>query len=82
VIVLEGVYIDRTEKGLKSGFVKVTSPTEADIEEAVQKISRRVIRMLRQFGYKDQGFFGVMGIRERQAPAASFRRKQRGKIAL
>ena len=44
---LEGVYVDRTEQGLKPRLVKVAPPTDTDIAEVVQKISRRVIRKLR-----------------------------------
>jgi hypothetical protein len=51
LIFLEGVYVDRTEQGLKPRFVKVAPPTDTDIAEVVQKITRRVIRKLRQLGY-------------------------------
>ena len=51
VVVLEGVYLDRTEAGLKPRFLKVEPPSDADIAEVLQKISRRVIRTLRQLGY-------------------------------
>src|SRR2546428_7353252 len=55
VVFLEGVYLDRTEAGLKPRFVKVEPPTDADIADVVQKISRRVIRTLRQLGYLEAG---------------------------
>jgi hypothetical protein len=55
VIFLEGVYVDRTEQNLKPRFVKGTPPTDGDIEEVVQKISRRVIRKLLQLGYLETG---------------------------
>jgi hypothetical protein len=55
LIALEGVFVDRTDTGLKPRFVKVESPSDADIAEVVQKISRRVIRKLRQLGYLEAG---------------------------
>ena len=54
-VFLEGVYLDRTEAGLKPRFVKVEPPTDADIADVVQKISRRVIRTLRRLGYLEAG---------------------------
>jgi len=48
VVFLEGVYLDRTEAGLKPRFIKGAPPSDADITEVLQKISRRVIRTLRQ----------------------------------
>ena len=51
VVFLEGVYLDRTEAGLKPRFIKGEPPSDADIAEVLQKISRRVIRALRQWGY-------------------------------
>ena len=51
VVFLEGVYLDRTEAGLKPRFIKSEPPSDADIAEVFQKISRRVIRALRQWGY-------------------------------
>ena len=48
---LEGVYLDRTAAGLKPRFVKGEPPSDADIAEVVQTISRRVIRKLRSLGY-------------------------------
>jgi hypothetical protein len=55
VIFLEGVYVDRTEAGLKPRFVKGEPPTDTDIATVVQKISHRVIRKLRQLGYLEAG---------------------------
>src|SRR2546429_8803948 len=51
VIFLEGVYLDRTDQGLKPRFLKGEPPSDADITAVVQKISRRVIRTLRHLGY-------------------------------
>jgi hypothetical protein len=50
VVFLEGGYLDRTEAGLKPRFLKVEPPSDADIAEVLQKISRRVIRTLRPLG--------------------------------
>jgi len=55
VLFLEGVYVDRTAQGLRPRFVKGESPTDADIAAVIQKISRRVIRTLRQLGYLEAG---------------------------
>src|SRR2546427_441614 len=55
VVFLEGVYLDRTDQGLKPRFVKGEPPSDTDIAEVLQKISRRVIRMLRQLGYLERG---------------------------
>src|SRR4030095_8516422 len=52
---LEGVYLDRTDQGLKPRFLKGEPPSDADITAVVQKISRRVIRKLWQFGYLEAG---------------------------
>src|SRR5207237_5670827 len=62
-IFLEGVYLDRTEAGLKPRFVKGEPPSDVDIAEVcscgagdvVQTISRRVIRKLRHLGYLEAG---------------------------
>src|SRR2546425_1956978 len=54
-VFLEGVYLDRTEAGLKPRFVKGEPPTDADIATVVQTISRRVIRTLRSLGYLEAG---------------------------
>jgi len=59
VVFLEGVYLDRTEAGLKPRFIKGEPPSDADIAEVLQKISRRVIRTLRQRGYLEMGIDAV-----------------------
>ena len=51
VIAIEGVFVNRTNQGLKPRFLKGEPPSDADIDGVVQKISRRVIRKLRQRGY-------------------------------
>jgi hypothetical protein len=50
MLFLEGAYLDRTDQGLKPRFVKVEPPSDADIAELLQKISRRVIHTLRHLG--------------------------------
>ena len=52
-VFLEGVYLDRTDQGLKPRFVKAEPPSDTDIAALVQKISHRVMRTLRQFGYRE-----------------------------
>jgi Putative transposase/Transposase zinc-binding domain len=54
-VFLEGVYCDRTEASLKPRFVKIEPPTDTDIADVIQKISRRVIRKLRHLGYLEAG---------------------------
>jgi putative transposase len=54
-IFLEGVYVNRTEASLKPRFVKVEPPSDPDVAEVVQNISRRVIRKLRRLGYLEAG---------------------------
>jgi Putative transposase len=54
-VVLDGVYLDRTAQGLKPRFLKGEPPSDADITAVVQKLSRRVIRMLRRLGYLEAG---------------------------
>ena len=54
-VFLEGVYLDRTEAGLKPRFVTGEPPTDADIAAVITKISQRVIRTLRQLGYLEAG---------------------------
>ena len=54
VVFLEGVYLDRTEAGLKPRFIKGEPPSDADIAEVLQKISRRVIRIGSGFGYEGE----------------------------
>src|SRR6266566_962611 len=55
VVFLEGVYLDRTDQNRKPHFVKGEPPSDTDIAEVLQKISRRVIRTLRQLGYLETG---------------------------
>ena len=59
-VFLEGVCLDRTDQGLKPRFVKGEPPSDADITAVLQKISRRVIRTLRQLGYLETGIDDVM----------------------
>ena len=58
VVFLEGVYLDRSEAGLKPRFVKVEPPSDADIATVLRKISQRVIRKLRRRGYLEAGIDG------------------------
>ena len=55
VIGLEGVYLDRTDQERKPRFLQSEPPTDTDITEVIQKISRRVIRTLRRLGYLEAG---------------------------
>src|SRR5438093_831705 len=55
LLFLEGVYLDRTDQGLKPRFLTGEPPTDADIADVVQKISHRVIRKLRHLGYLEAG---------------------------
>ena len=55
VVFLEGVYLDRSDVGLKPRFVKAEPPSDADIAKVLQKISHRVIRKLRHLGYLEAG---------------------------
>ena len=55
VVFLEGVYLDRTEAGLKPRFLKGEPPSDADIAAILQKISRRIIRTRRHLGYLETG---------------------------
>jgi hypothetical protein len=55
VIVMEGVFLDRTDQGLTPRFLKGEPPSDTDIAHVVQKISRRVIRTLRRLGYLEAG---------------------------
>jgi hypothetical protein len=54
-IAIEGVFLDRTDQGLKPRFVKAEPPSDADVADVIQKISRRVIRTLRRLGYLEAG---------------------------
>jgi len=60
VIFLEGIYVDRTAQGLRPRFVQGEPRTNADIAAVVQKISRRVLRTLRQLGYLEAGLDAVV----------------------
>jgi hypothetical protein len=51
MLFLEGVVLDRTDQGRPPRFLPGEPPTDADVAEIVQKISRRVIRLLRRLGY-------------------------------
>jgi len=51
----KGVYLDRTDQGLKPRFVKADPPIDADIAKVLQKISHRVICKLRRLGYLEAG---------------------------
>ena len=51
VIFLEGVYEDRTARGLKPRFRSQEPPTDAEVAAVLHTISRRVIRQLRKLGY-------------------------------
>ena len=61
-IVLEGVYLDRTDQGRTPRFLAGEPPTDTDIAAVLQKISRRVMRKLRHLGYLKAG---------REAPVAT-----------
>ena len=55
VVFLEGVSLDRTAQGRRPRFLPGEPPTDTAIADVVQKISRRVIRTLRQLGYLEAG---------------------------
>jgi len=59
-VFLEGVYLERTDVGLKPRFLQGEPPTDTDIADVLQKISRRVIRKLRQLGYLEAGLDAPM----------------------
>ena len=63
VVFLEGVYLDRADQDRKPRFVQGEPPSDADIAAVVQKISRRVIRTLRQLGYLEAGTEATMATR-------------------
>jgi Putative transposase len=44
-----------TDQGFKPRFVKAEPPSDTDIAAVVQKISHRVMRMLRRLGYLEAG---------------------------
>ena len=41
VVVVEGVFLDRTDQGLTPHVLKGEPPSDADVAEVIQKISRR-----------------------------------------
>jgi hypothetical protein len=51
LLFLEGVYLERPDQGRKPRFLQLEPPSDADVAEVGQKISRRVIRKLRRLGY-------------------------------
>jgi hypothetical protein len=55
VLFLEGVFLDRTAQGRKPRFLQSAPPTDTDITDVIQKISRRVIRKLCRLGYLETG---------------------------
>jgi hypothetical protein len=55
LVVIEGVFVDRTDQGLKPRFLKGEPPSDADVAKVVQQISHRVIRKLRRLGYLEAG---------------------------
>jgi hypothetical protein len=55
MLFLEGVFLDRTDQGSKPRFLQGEPPTDTDIANVVQKLSRRVIRTLRHLGYLEAG---------------------------
>jgi hypothetical protein len=54
-VFLEGVYLDRTDQSFKPRFVKAEPPSDTDIAAVVQKISHRIMRMLRRLGCLEAG---------------------------
>jgi hypothetical protein len=55
VVFLEGVYLERSDQGLKPRFVTAEPPSDADIAKVLQKMSHRVIRKLCRLGYLEAG---------------------------
>ena len=55
--------MDRADQDRKPRFVQGEPPSDADIAAVVQKISRRVIRTLRQLGYLEAGTEATMATR-------------------
>jgi hypothetical protein len=55
LIVMEGVFLDRTDQGFTPRFIKGAPPSDADVAHVVQKISHRIIRTLRRLGYLEAG---------------------------
>ena len=55
LVFLDGVYEDRTAKGLKPRFRPQEAPTDAAVATVLDTISQRVIRYLRKRGYLEAG---------------------------
>jgi hypothetical protein len=55
LLFLEGVFLDRSDQGRPPRFLPGEPPPDTDIAAVVQKISRRVIRLLRRLGYLEAG---------------------------
>jgi len=64
-------YLDCTDQGRKPRFLKVEPPTDTDIANVVQKISRRVIRTLRRLGYLEAGIDDARATGDDAHPASS-----------
>jgi len=55
LLFLEGVLLDRTDEGRTPRLLAGEPPTDTDITDVIQKISRHVIRTLRHLGYLEVG---------------------------
>jgi hypothetical protein len=66
VIVMEGVFLDRTDQGCTPRLLTGEPPSDADVAHVVQKISRRVIRQLRHLGSLEAGI--AVPVATRSAP--------------
>ena len=55
MLFLEGIFLERADQGCTPRFLPGEPPTDTDIVVVVQKISRRVICLLRRRGYLDAG---------------------------
>ena len=55
LLFLEEVFLDRTDQGRTPRFLTSAPPSDADVADVVQHISRRVIRKLRRLGYLETG---------------------------
>lgn len=51
LMALDGVYLDRTERGLPPKFIKVTPPSDDEVCEALARIARKAIKKLRKMNY-------------------------------
>jgi hypothetical protein len=54
-IVIEGVFLDRTDQGLQPRFLQGEPPSDAAVAHVVQQSSRRGIRTLRRLGSLEAG---------------------------